>query len=72
MISIYTLIQKMNILGYAQHGGTTNNGLRINSRTNLEIIGPKIPSPLIIRQMLDEAFSDLVSLTSHESFNVFT
>ncbi len=42
-----------------------NNGLKVNSHTNLEIIGPKIPSPWIIRQMLNET-----SMYSHDSVKV--
>jgi len=34
--------------------------LRVNSSTKLQIIGPKVPNPWFIRQMLGEAFNDLV------------
>jgi len=43
----------------------------VNSHTKLEIIGPIVLSPWIIKQMLGEIFNDLVSPTSHEGFNAF-
>ncbi len=49
-----------------------NNGLKVNSRTNLEVIGLKVPNPWTTMKMLGEAFNDLVSPTIHEGFNVFT
>jgi hypothetical protein len=58
----------MNILGYAQHGGTTIMGWKLIHIPNL---GPKVLNPWITMQMLGENFNDLISPTSHEGFNAF-
>jgi hypothetical protein len=49
-----------------------NNGLKVRSCSKLEIVGPKVPSPWVTKQMLGEAFNDLVPPVTHEGFNIFT
>jgi hypothetical protein len=44
IIGGFSLIQGVNILAYATWWNN-NNGLRVSSCTNLEIIGPKVMSP---------------------------
>jgi hypothetical protein len=61
----------VNILGYAQHGGTTIMGWKLIHIPNWKIIGPKVSNPWIIVEMLGENVNDLISPTSCEGFNAF-
>ncbi len=45
IIGVFTLIQGMNILGYAQHDGTTIMDWKLIHVPNWKIIGPKVSSP---------------------------
>jgi hypothetical protein len=62
----------MNIFGYGQHGGTTIMDWELIHIPTCKIIGLKISNTWITKQMLGEAFNDLISPTSHEGFNAFT
>jgi hypothetical protein len=46
--------------------------LKIKSHTKLKIIGPKVSNAWITKQMLSQAFNDLISPMTCEGLNVFT